>query len=92
MHTELTCEKSVLILKVRSVTVFKKSTFYIHFGVLSFTTDSSCMFVSDESQRDGAQSSSSYSTVPDGSGESPSQKNGNSSCSDNVKKAAQQVN
>ena len=49
------------------------------------------MFVADESQRDGAQSSSSYSTVPDGSGESPSQKNGNSSCSDNVKKAAQQV-
>lgn len=50
------------------------------------------MFVSDESQRDGAQSSNSYSTVPDGSGESPSQKNGNSSCSDNAKKAAQQVN
>ena len=50
------------------------------------------MFVSDESQRDGAQSSSSYSTVADGSGESPSQKNENSSCSDNAKKAAQQVN
>ncbi|RMX45000.1 hypothetical protein pdam_00021506, partial [Pocillopora damicornis] len=45
---------------------------------------------SDESQRDGAQSSSSYSTVADGSGEFPSQKNENSSCSDNAKKAAQQ--
>ena len=44
MHTELTCEKSVLILKVRSVTVFKKSTFYIHFGVLSFTTVVVCLF------------------------------------------------
>lgn len=50
------------------------------------------MFVADESQRDGAQSSSSYSTVADGSGEFPSQKNENSSCSDNAKKAAQQVN
>lgn len=43
VHTELTCEKSVLILKVRSVTVVKKSTLYIHFGVLSFTTRVVCL-------------------------------------------------
>ncbi|PFX15026.1 Mitogen-activated protein kinase kinase kinase 14 [Stylophora pistillata] len=47
----------------------------------------------DESQRNSAQSdpqsSSSYSTVPGGSGESASQRNRNSSCYESAKKAAQ---
>lgn len=44
VYIELICEKSVLIFKVRLVIVFKKSIFYIYFGVLLFIIVVVCLF------------------------------------------------